>query len=278
MSMKVRCEYCGNIYEDTLAQCPQCGAANPVGSQLNEGEPKTIDELAKWYSDHNLPSYEVTRFFIGEDYKKPKAFGIYQDFNTKEYVVYKNKASGERAERYRGKDERYAVHELFAKLKDEIVNQKYKGNKGYSNKKRGVLSFFRRNRFFIYIIILLILFTLSKIFPNISHRGYYRYNNSYYYTVNDDWYEWDRDSNDWFITSEDWNEDIPAITQDYDAYYISDKWDSSIEASNWEDSSYVQSYIENNNKNYSYDSSNDGFGWSSDFSWDAGNTNWDSDW
>ena len=277
MLMKVRCEYCGNIYEDTLAQCPQCGAANPVGSQLNENDPKTIDELAKWYSNHNLPPYETTRFFIGEDYKNPKAFGIYQDFNTKEYVVYKNKASGERVERYRGKDERYAVHELFAKLKDEIVNQKYKGNKGYSsNKKRGVLSLFRGNRFFIFVTILIILFTLSKIFPNLSHRGYYRYNNSYYYTVNDDWYEWDEGSDDWFLTSEDWNDDIPAITQDYDAYYISDKWNSSIEAPNWEDSDYAESYIEN--KNYSHDSSDDGFGWSSGSSWDSGNTDWDSDW
>ena len=275
MLMKVRCEYCGNIYEDTLAQCPQCGAANPVGSQLNENDPKTIDELAKWYSNHNLPPYETTRFFIGEDYKNPKAFGIYQDFNTKEYVVYKNKASGERVERYRGKDERYAVHELFAKLKDEIVNQKYKGNKGYSsNKKRGVLSLFRGNRFFIFVTILIILFTLSKIFPNLSHRGYYRYNNSYYYTVNDDWYEWDEGSDDWFLTSEDWNDDIPAITQDYDAYYISDKWNSSIEAPNWEDSDYAESYIGNN----FYDSSDDGFGWGSGSSWDSGNTDWDSDW
>ena len=33
------------------------------------------------YRKRNLPAPEVTRFFIGVDYKKPKAFGIYKDEN-----------------------------------------------------------------------------------------------------------------------------------------------------------------------------------------------------
>ena len=87
--MKIKCDYCGNTYEDTASQCPNCGAPNP--SHQNSNNPKTIEELKIWYRDRNLPAPEVTRFFIGVDYKEPKAFGIFKDANG-EFVVYKNKA------------------------------------------------------------------------------------------------------------------------------------------------------------------------------------------
>lgn len=41
-----------------------------------------------------------------------------------EYIVYKNKDDGTRAVRYKGKDEAYAVNEVYLKLKSEILNQK----------------------------------------------------------------------------------------------------------------------------------------------------------
>ena len=63
------------------------------------------------------------RFFIGVDYKKPKAFGIYQDGDGN-FVVYKNKADGSRAIRYKGTDEAYAVHELYLKMQSEVQKQK----------------------------------------------------------------------------------------------------------------------------------------------------------
>ena len=96
--MKVRCEFCDNTYEDNLSNCPSCGAVN-TAPRAAGGDPRTIEELQKWYADRNLPPYSVTRFFIGEDYKGPKAFGIYQDPKTQEVVVYKNKADGTRAVR-----------------------------------------------------------------------------------------------------------------------------------------------------------------------------------
>ncbi len=79
---------------------------------------KTIEDLCGWYNAHNLPPYETTRFFIGVDYKKPRAFGIYRDGN--EFVVYKNKDNGERAVRYKGPDEAYAVNEIYLKLKSVL--------------------------------------------------------------------------------------------------------------------------------------------------------------
>ena len=121
--MKIQCDYCGNTYEDTLEKCPDCGAPNP--SHQNTGKPKTIEELKDWYKKRNLPDPEVTRFFIGVDYKNPKAFGIYKDDSTGDFIVYKNKADGSRAVRYQGKDEQYAVNELYQRLKDEIVHQKH---------------------------------------------------------------------------------------------------------------------------------------------------------
>ena len=125
--MKVKCEYCGNLIDDTLANCPQCGAPNAAMSRAASPTPKTIEELKAWYAARKLPPYETTRFFIGTDYPGPKAFGIFEKDGI--YTVYKNKADGSRAVRYRGSDEAYAVNEIYLKLKSEILNQKAHQNK-----------------------------------------------------------------------------------------------------------------------------------------------------
>lgn len=121
--MKMVCEWCNAYVDDSQETCPNCGAVNKNFVRVVGGTPKTIDELRKWYSDRNLPPYEVTRFFIGENRSEPKVFGIYQD-SKGDFVVYKNKADGSRAVRYAGKDEAYAVNEIYLKLKEEILNQK----------------------------------------------------------------------------------------------------------------------------------------------------------
>jgi rubrerythrin len=120
--MQIKCEYCGSMIEETADKCPFCGATNNAVKRTADKTPKTIAELQQWYQDRHLPPYETTRFFIGINYKKPKAFGIYQDGD--QFIVYKNKANGERAIRYQGTDEAYAVNELYLKLKSEILNQK----------------------------------------------------------------------------------------------------------------------------------------------------------
>jgi len=120
--MKIKCEYCGGMFEDTLEKCPHCGAVNANIKRMADKTPQTMDDLYAWYAAHNLPPYETTRFFLGIDYKKPKAFGIYKDGEN--FIVYKNKADGTRAVRYKGTDEAYAVNEIYLKLKSEILNQK----------------------------------------------------------------------------------------------------------------------------------------------------------
>lgn len=56
------------------------------------------------------------RFYIGEDFKEPKAFGVFKDTDGN-FVVYKNKADGSRAIRYRGPDETHAVNEIYQKMR-----------------------------------------------------------------------------------------------------------------------------------------------------------------
>ena len=92
-------------------------------SYADGGIPKTIEEL-KDYCERNGFTESKTRFFVGFNYQGPKAFGIYKDEATGDFVVYKNKADGSRNVRYQGKDEEFAVVELYDRLQTEIANQK----------------------------------------------------------------------------------------------------------------------------------------------------------
>ena len=74
-----------------------------------------MEELKAYCIARKLP-LDRLRFFIGEDYREPRAFGIYREGT--DFVVYKNKADGSRFVRYRGPDEEKAVGELFEKLLD----------------------------------------------------------------------------------------------------------------------------------------------------------------
>ena len=141
--MEVKCEYCGSMIDDKLDKCPNCGAPNQHMKRMVNGTPKTIAELADWYKARKLPPYETTRFFIGINYKEPRAFGIYEE--NGEFIVYKNKDDGSRAIRYQGRDEAYAVNELYLKLKSEILNQKARNASGH--KSTGYSTSHRRSKF-----------------------------------------------------------------------------------------------------------------------------------
>ncbi len=281
--MKIQCDYCGNTYEDTQEKCPNCGAPNP--SHQNTGKPKTIEELKDWYRKRNLPAPEVTRFFIGEDYKKPKAFGIFKDEATGDFIVYKNKADGSRAVRYQGKDEQYAVNELYQRLKDEIVHQKHlneekrSGGSGTrsagsgSRKKSGLSYFLARFSFYFWIIAFVgaLIFSIVIIPIKNRHNGYYQYGDTILYNCQDDWFYWD--DNDWSRIGDYYGpKEIAAeIEQNYDEYYLSKDWNSSYYVGDWDDSSYYDQYHSSSDSDSDYD-------WSSDDSWDSGGTDWDSDW
>ncbi len=123
--MQIKCEYCGEFFSDSEPQCPYCGGPNNQLKRTAEGQPATIEELLQFAQNKNIP-LEKIRFFIGVDYREPKAFGIYKDEGTGNFVVYKNKADGSRAVRYEGKDEAYAVNEIYQKLREEILRNNEK--------------------------------------------------------------------------------------------------------------------------------------------------------
>lgn len=192
--MKINCNYCGKEIDDTELNCPYCGAPVENSQRSGSGEPETIEELKQWYIDHNLPPENVTRFFIGKDVKEKRAFGIYYDSNTGDYVVYKNKADGSRAVRYSGKDEKYAVNEMYQKLKQEVTNQKARNKQVGSQQTEPKQD---KNRVLKIIIILAILFTLGLLwyyFISTPDSGYYSYGGNTYYYYQDDWYAYDDNS------------------------------------------------------------------------------------
>lgn len=120
---KVICDYCGSYIDSTNEKCPNCGAVNSGFQRVANDTPVTIEQLQSWYAAKKLPPENITRFFIGKNVHEARAFGIYQD-SEGDFVVYKNKDDGSRAVRYKGKDEAYAVNEIYLKLKAEILQQK----------------------------------------------------------------------------------------------------------------------------------------------------------
>ena len=252
--MKKKCNYCESYYDDALENCPQCGAPND-NIRKSIGVPRTIEELQQWYVQHNLPPKEVTRFFIGENYKGPKAFGIYKDEETGQFVVYKNKSDGSRAIRYDGKDESYAVNEIYVKLKEQIAEEKSKNvKKNARNTKRSTTLI----QALITIICITVIFTIITLtlwsrFSGPSH-GEYTYNNQDYYYSGGSWYIWDYDTDGWV------DSDVPSeLEENYRDYYDGGSNSDSF----WDD--------------------DDDDDWDSDSSWDSGSdwggsSDWDSDW
>jgi len=255
--MKVKCSYCRAYISDTDEKCPYCGGVNDKLKRTANDVPTTIEELQHWYTAHNLPDEETTRFFIGKDYKEPRAFGIFKN-DAGIVTVYKNKSDGTRAIRYQGRDEAYAVNELYLKLKSEIQNQKSSDtNKNKTNAKKATKIFL-----IFYIVFFVITFAAAMITAIFgTKRGYYKYNDMNYYYVNNSWYYYDDYYNDWFKTT------APEVLRENSKdYYQSYDYDESYGTSDISESTVYDS---------DWDSSSD---WDSGSSWDSGGTDFDSDW
>ena len=251
--MNIKCDYCGSFYPETDPNCPNCGATNPRTAQTSV--PKTIEELKAFCQSKNMP-LEKMRFFIGVDYREPKAFGIYKDENG-HFIVYKNKADGSRAVRYDGPDEAYAVNEIFQKLKSEVALRREMKATGQtpstSKRKRDGISW-------ITIIIVIILIALY-VWPRGPETGYYLYNNDYYYYQDSSWYYYDAGS--WILA----DTVDSLLADDASDYYQGGSYSGSYGVDDFSDSSY-------------YEDSTD---WDSDWddsydSWDSSGTDWSSDW
>lgn len=307
--MKVRCSYCDSWINDTDEKCPNCDGVNQKYKRATDQTPKTIEELQKWYEAHHLPPQEVTRFFIGVNYLKPRAFGIYRN-EKGECVVYKNKDNGTRAIRYQGKDEAYAVNELYQKLKEEILNQKRHNQMRTQNQKvssstkkagrrRGISleNSFSTIMTTIFVLLLLVVQMNSCSLISNRHEGYYRVDDKMLYRYYNTWYEYEDWSTDESVDTSDDAADgyrgrWAVSDEDYDDY--EDIWDYHL-GKNYDNSSEWNAEIQRFTDSYTYDyayeehhssSSSDsddydwdsGSSWDSSDTWDSGSSDWDSDW
>ena len=265
--MQIKCNYCGALVEETNESCPKCGAPLSGSHRTAKEQPKTIAELQDWYVAHHLPPEEITRFFIGKDIREPKAFGIYRDSNG-DFVVYKNKSTGERAVRYKGADEQYAVNELYQRLKAEIADQK--GNRPANNQKQSAVDNSAKKKkkgkgCLIAVIVFFVIGALMAIFDDSPPNGYYNYYGKQLYYQGSTWYYYDREKDDWFKSTEEFD--------------ITDKNASEFQAlhhtgKDFEDTEWYSSGSHNDDSGWDTDSDWD----SGSDSWDSGSTDWDSDW
>lgn len=261
--MKISCSYCGNKFNDTEETCPHCGAPNEGVVRTASSQPVTIEQLQDWYRSKNLPPYETTRFFIGQDYKGARAFGIYKDEATGNYVVYKNNSSGERKIRYEGTDEAYAVNELFQRLKQEIIQQKAaqtkknsgappkqgsrsksSGTKAPKKKKNPVIEFFTT---VLAILVLLFGNPLGLVLGGLAvigvvlevsdafirpDAGYYLIDNAVYYNMTssdrESWYRYDGNDKWTGVSMLSINSDVYSDKNVANKYKTSDEWNSSL--------------------------------------------------
>lgn len=252
--MKIKCEFCGTMMNDTLDTCPSCGAPNKNVRRSTADQPTTIAALQEWYKSHGLPPASVTRFFIGENCTEPKAFGIYREEETGNYIVYKNKASGQRVIRYQGSDEAYAVNELFQRLKQEITEQKLHqaktGAVPAEEKKSGWLGNLGALALLVVggIGAVLAFFVLFGLFlgRNDPQCGYYEYGSeSYYYSDRDynglNWFSFDSGASSWYGPLELSQVPDPLETKKTGKQYlVSTDWNSSLPCSSFASSVYAR--------------------------------------
>ena len=251
------------MIDEQSETCPHCGAPLSGENQMVSEHPKTIEELQTWYVTHNLPPEEVTRFFVGKNITEPKAFGIYKN-ETGDFVVYKNKSTGERAIRYQGADEAYAVNELYQRLKAEIADQKAANASKPETPPTENKSKFKGCGCLTIIAALLIggVFAITRI--DSTPNGYYKYQNAEYYHYGRSWYMYDAQADRWLET-ESLSE---FITDDNaDQYKYSDHKGMRFEETSWYD-----------NDDGDDDDDDDDSRWDDDDDWDSESTDWDSDW
>jgi len=210
----VRCSFCDNLMSETDLNCPFCGTPHDPVRQASPGGPRTIYELKRLANKTGI-SLSRLHFHIGEDYKGRCAFGIYKDERTGNYVVYKNKDNGQRAIRYEGPDEAYAVNEIYQKLKERIAL--YRNNPNHDpvdlyrepdeNELRSGMPN-RSNTLTMVFLILLCIFAILMLFftpptGSSGSSGSSRYESSYDNDSDYSYSDWgsDSDYDDW---SSDW--------------------------------------------------------------------------
>ena len=256
--MKVKCEYCDSFIEDTLDKCPNCGAPNEHMMRSANSVPKTIEELKEFCVRKNINTAQM-HIHIDEDYRGEKAFGIYRDGEN--FIVYKNKAGGERAVRYRGTDEAYAVNELYQKMKEMVTEAKSRGTVR-TVRKSSVNPPRKKRKALIIILIIVILALIGSVLDKQPTNGYYSYNGDEYCYDAGQWYMYGNGG--WSSVNIDG--DFVVNYGDYADYDYNGELYNGNSGWDW-----------GNDDGYDYHAND----WDNDDDWDDddwGDDDWDSDW
>ena len=323
------CEYCGERFEQGLERCPHCGGRNrsaapasgnaetqsarppvpesvvlPAAAQepkKQRKKPRTIEELQEFARERQLP-LEQMRFHLGEDYRAPKAYGIFRE-DDGSVTVYKNKADGSRAIRYHGTDEAYAVNELLLKMREEIGKQRSFQNALKGQTRSGSapassepewLQVVKKNawKYLLILAVCIGVWALLRHAGRAITRGYYLYKNNYYYRQDNSWYLYQNDSwlpvvpaqelsdnADVYYADEDYNDSFgvddfigsPYYFDDDDAHQNGQNDDDAWEGDKWKN----ENDNDNNNWAWNDDDDDDDWGWDDDDDdWGGG---WDND-
>ncbi len=260
---------------------------------------------------------EKMRFFIGEDRKEAKCFGIYED-EQGYFIVYKNKSDGSRAVRYKGRSEAEASRILFEKLDEEIrtrmkrrdwwehqermANDReyaYEYEKEIARRYQKELKEPKKRKITkdsssiesivgaaaLYALGGMVAFNLinGAVHPSPS-TGYYvdPLNNTNYVYYHDNWYSY---NNGWYETYVDDYDDFEFMG----THYSNQTWTTDFDDSDYFGYSWDSYYTPASHDDDDYDSiwswdwdfnhDDDDSGWDYDWSdWDYGDTDWDSDW
>ncbi|MBR1820953.1 MAG: hypothetical protein IJ769_04950 [Clostridia bacterium] len=215
----------------------------------------SVAELIERTKDMPL---EKMRFFINQDRKEPRCFGIYQDSYTGHWVVYKNKDNGSRAVRYSGPDEAFAAQELWAKINSEIELRRAKLPRQRTRAER-VRDAVKRA--LLIALIAAASFIFLRWYIRSPVRGYYLIDDGLYYYQNSDWYYYD--DGDWEYYDEPVDYDWYHGNYSGKTYDGFEDYDDAFERSDY----YVEPSSGDHDSNSSVFSS-----------WDSADTDWSSDW
>ncbi len=275
---------------------------------MSKHKVSSINDILELASRYGMP-LEQMRFFVGVNNTEPKCFGIYQD-DGGYWIVYKNKANGERAVRYRGRSEAEASQIIWDKIEEEIKKRKKEKDwwqhqndlandpeyadeyekeleqrvlrPNYGTRKPQAKNNALKITLILAGVIALIsggiTATVRNYRKNHPSSGYYTHDSELYYYQYPSWYIWDSYTDSW-------------DTYDYDAYFENDWHDWNYDGRyyvyngdddnyySFQDSDYYDSY--SSSSSYSSDYDDD---WSSDWddSWDSSDdydydfSDWDS--
>ena len=83
--------------------------------------PVTIEELKDLCVQRGINLYRLG-FYLGSDHIGPNAYGVYKDYWTGDFIVYKNIEDGSKEVLYQGQDEATAVSKINEQLQKVLVN------------------------------------------------------------------------------------------------------------------------------------------------------------